>query len=417
MKEVVHKLSSDFYSFPIFLQILCVSVSWLLFVLTTDCWFNPFVLKGYQFISYLFVVATLTAYITKKSLYLLCQSKVLWGVKNGKEDIQLSIRNIFESELQLFAKSTTETVVNCWQDSELNSSHEFTAEIKNQVQDTLLQLVEKLSHVQLHSFSQNFIIILHNHIKNYNKAVRVSRLSSSTNGLHHHFRFTHPVLKGELSLESYLDCLSHAVMREFIPGSIQDCQAVFDLICAMFCSQFLLKFISYISQPELLLESLIDALETVNNVQTEFCEGCDSKAESIKENFPTVNKQIETFVSENEKNLVNCLVSSSTLDSLIETGLSSLIPTLTIPLLSQREDLHQGAGTKVEIKPNSLDLADERTGSITKDVSPVYEDVEDFATAIAKLRTLLEQRVSTNGAENFFMNGNSSFCPPSDSRY
>ena len=418
MKGLVHNLSSEFYSFPIFLQITCVSVSWLIFVLTTDCWFCPYILKGYQLATYLFIIATLSAYIAKKSLYLLCQSKVLWGVENGGDNIKLSMRDVSGTELHLLAKSTTEAVVDYGQDSEFSYSDEFIAEIKNQVEDTLFQLSEKLSHVQLHTFLRNVVLILHNHIRNYNKAVRVSHLSSGTNSPNHHFQFIHPVLKGELSLESYLDCLSHAIMREFIPGSIQDCQAVFDLICATFCSQFLLKFIGYISQPEQLLESLIEALETVGSVQTDLPECCDSKQDSTKEgNHPTINIRTDSFTSEHEKNLAYCLVSNAVLDSCIETGLSSLIPTLTIPLLSQRDDLDQDAETELKSKPNSLDLADERSLSKIKDVSPIYEDVEDFATAIAKLRTLLEQRVSTNGSENPYPNGNSSFCPTSDSRY
>lgn len=418
MRELVHKLSDEFYSFPIFLQIFCVSVSWLLVVFTTDCWFCPYVLKGYQLATYIFIVATLTAYIAKKSLCLLCQSKVLWGVESGNEDIKLSMRDVSETELHTFGATTTETIISYWQDSEFSDSDEFNAEIRNQVNDTLLQLGEKLSHVQLHSFLKNFVLILHNHVKSYNKAVRVSHLSSSTNGPNHHFRFSHPVLKGDLSLKSYLDCLSHAIMREFIPGSIQDCQAVFDLICATFCSQFLLKFIDHISQPELLLESLIEALESPSSVQTEFRDCCEFEQDlAIEEDSSVCIEQVQDFASENEKNLANCLVTGVALDSCIETGLSSLIPTLTIPLLSQREDLHQTTEDELKSKPNSLDIADEPTASVMKDVSPVYEDVEDFATAIAKLRTLLEQRVSTNGTENSLPNGNSSFCPTSDSRY
>ena len=350
MKDFVHQLSREFYTFPIFLQVIFVSVSCVLFVFLTDCWFSPYVLQGYRLATYLFLVTLLAAYSTKKSLKLLYRSRFIWAVDNFNENIEesrkLSIRDVSERELEAFAKSSVAKIVNFWQDCEFSDDDEFIKEIGSQIADTVSQLSEKLSRVELQDFLRNLILILHNHVRSYNKAASLSDAPIQ------HFRFAHPVHKGELSLENYLDCLSHSIMKEFIPGSVQDCQAVFDLLCSAFSSQFLLKFIDYVSQPELFLTSLVEVLGSIDSTTatttstatttTSLCSSfCDPVQDFLVPDL--IPEKKEDFGTDDKvtNQPINGLLSGLVMESCIEMGLSNSISTLTIPLLSQREESKQ----------------------------------------------------------------------------
>ncbi|KAI9564660.1 hypothetical protein GHT06_008401 [Daphnia sinensis] len=454
------KSIARFNTFPVFLQVGCIAFSYVFLFFTVDAWFSPFYFGGYQLISYIFIVLVLSSWLAHQAIYRLVKSSNLWVcskpcTKNFAFHScrDLSIKDICDYELSSLSKNAAESVINRWCDISGNNE-EFVKEIHSQIEDIFFSLSEKLSKIKVEYFVKNLIMIVHNHLRSYKKTMNCS---NSLSGYHSKFSFNHPVSRGEISLEMYLSSLAHVVMKEFIPGSIQDCSAVFDLSCAAFCSQVLVKFIEQLSQPVLVLQTIIQLLESVDNGTNEdFTDGTKSFgiAEDTLRNTPDIqelnvgiqdplsgsspkmqekeeqkepNENMETFPTPRKSSpvlsgsyiLCNSLALSShpttNSSSWIKSGLSNSLSTATAPLLSS-----QCSKLNVEVekepvkmcKPNSLPLigiAGDNTGSLDSepigafsldaDVSPVYEDVEDFATAIAKLRSLLEQRVSTNGVD------------------
>ena len=457
-KEMLSKLMLQLNNFPVFIQVGCFAFSWIFLFFSVDAWFSPFYFHGYQIVFYTFVVSVLSSWLAYQAIFKLVKSSVLWDsaltenltLRSCKE---ISFKDVCTNELRHLAKNTAESMINNWCDDN-NHSDEFVKEVHNQIEDIFKSLSDKLSKVNVESFFENLILIVHNHLRNYLKSLNCSTSFSK-------LPLSHPVSRGEISLELYLDSLSHTVMKEFIPGSIQDCSAVFDLSCAAFCSQVLVKFVNNLSQPSIVLQAIVEILESIENPEDSVdAPNFSSSEENVKETsdisqsikaiedpLSGSSPQISKLQKESDQqgdpdssferrkgspvlagnlpcNNVISTANEAGKSSWIRTGLCSSFSTATAPLLPSQAEVETESQTLS--KPNSLPLLDvEDNGGgdggflVDADVSPVYEvlkvlqsfniitnsllffkDVEDFATAIAKLRSLLEQRVSTNGVDS-----------------
>ncbi len=448
MSNLSQKFLSDFKSFPIVVQALCIAFIWVFLFFTCDAWFSPFYFKGYQLISYISAVTFLSAWLAHHSFYTLIRSPTLWDWSSVTSDGQplpvlprpkITLKDVSDRELSHLARSASSSVADFLHDNS-QDGEEFVNEIHNQVEDIFHSLSVKLSKVEVESFSKNLIQILHAHIKSYMKSISKSQ-SHHSGGIVNTSRhvinkeiFSHPVSRGEITLEAYLDTLSHAIMKEFIPGSIQDCTAVFDLGCAAFCSQLLLKFIHQVNQPEILLQSFLNLLEPkepasqLESTDTTDFSAPDENSASFKEDlsllkqlfFPAVetadageevsdeplsgssprdrvrnsfndDREVGQVITRRSSSpvLAGSLISSGSLvintgkSYGVETGLCSSVSTATAPLLATQSE-NNTATNASSTKPNSLALAvgngaegkgggQSETGSTDTDISPVYE--------------------------------------------
>lgn len=427
MRDVLYKSFSEFNSFPVFLQVGCIAFSWVFLFFTVDAWFSPFYFHGYQLISYAFVVLLLSSWLAHQAIFRLIKSSILWDCSTDESSAlrscrELTIKDICDGELSSLAKSAAESVINYWCDDS-NNNEEFVKEIHNQIEDIFYTLSEKLSKIKIEYFVKNLVLIVHNHLRSYIKTMSYSSLSSTSPSK---FSFTHPVSRGEIPLEVYLDSLSHAVMKEFIPGSIQDCSAVFDLSCAAFCSQVLIKFVDNLSQPGLVLQAVIQILESID----ETVDSTDATLHSLSEN----SLQEISDISESSRNIQDPQDRSSprpneaeeeigkTVDpesnfqvrngspvlagslscnnlatstqpvaesSWVKSGLCSSLSTATAPLIPSHCTPDSASEEKTIRKPSSLpliagsstgsddigvlDLEQNASTSVDADVSPVYE--------------------------------------------
>ena len=480
--EMLVRSLSQFPNYPISLQIICASLFWFLVGFLANIIFSSFALKDYVLENFqyqecwpffwpllslsltllatffIFLIA-FSAKIVHQAVQQFTQVKTLWQIPD-KQSLnipslnhasKLYLRDLIERELNLRARNVI-SLINRWY-SEISDNEEFTKDIQNQVEDILSLLVSKLSNIEVEIFLKNLIFIVHSHLRAYLVAVEACKKSGAT--VVDVFYFTHPVSRGEVSLEQYLNCQSQVVLQEYIPGSVQDCHSVYSLICAAFSSQILFKFVNHLMKPENILESIIRMLDSLpmpsvpgnncvpdsvpvdldNIIQQTFTNSSEeispveeTQDEPISDaNFDASDEDEKECLSlpdeeewSGERNaspiLAGNFVYQPTAESCVKTGLSLSLSTLTAPLLPQCGELHSCEGSPLESgtsisvnqfgprKPNSLPVVSNggTEGSKSQsleDVSPVYEDVEDFATAIAKLRSLLEQRES-NGGDN-----------------
>lgn len=407
MNGVWLKIVAKFTNYPVFAQVISIAFSWLFLFFTVDAWFSPFYLSGYQLILYNLIVLALSAWITHVNVCKLILSPTPISCFTKEYQVKpkspslLSLKDICEPELSNLVKLVSDSAITYLADGS-DDNQEFLKDIQNHIEDVFHSLSEKLSKINIESFAKNLILILHNHVRN--------NLETQTQHFTRHSKFPllHPVTRDELSLDAYLDYLSHSVMKEFIPGSIQDCSAIFDLTCTAFSSQVLMKFIESFSQPELILESLIQLSETdkfaANNCDKNIVNCIDNNLEDCKkkclEESPTMdNKGEMSSTAEDQSSnenysstflgAANYLAEASQLNesSYVQTGLSRTIPAATAPLLFSQApaDLNQSSTTSAR-KPNNLPLptAEERNPSLDSasppvplslegDVSPVYE--------------------------------------------
>ena len=409
---------SDFKSLPIVIQVIIVSFSWIFLFFVTDAWFSPFVIHGYLLISYSFTVVLLASSVAHSSLIKLIKSDVVlnWtgtvnephNQKKHRTVRKLSLKDVTEKELGILVRNATEAIVSQWGD-ESSENEDFVKEIHNQVDDIFQALSQKLSKIKLEKFVRSSILLVHHHLKKYIQTI----------GSHNKFPFSHPVSKGEISLECYLDGLSHAIMKEFMPGSIQDCSAIFDLLSTAFCCQVLVEFVKNLSEPELVLLSILQLLESTSLAHS--CEEEDVPDFSVKLiDLPTVIEAIEEpllgssphirateefvvtdvvektsnydLISTNSPVLAGNLISQtvtvkpSEQPSFIQTGLCCTLSAATAPLLqSQVHEEIPPSSSETKCKPpdslligngSSTDSAPPSAGE--PDISPVYEVSNKF---------------------------------------
>lgn len=427
----------SFSNFPVFLQIGCIAFSWVFLFFTVDAWFAPFYFTGYQLISYIFSVFVLASILAHQSIHRVVQSPSLWdwskSEKSTLRSCELSIKDVCDYEVSSLAKNAAESVINYWCDNS-NNNEEFVKEIHSQIEDIFFSLSEKLSKIKVEYFIKNLILIVHNHLRSYKKTVN---FCNNLYGSHSKFSFNHPVSRGEISLELYLDSLSHAAMKEFIPGSIQDCSAVFDFCCAAFCSHVLVNLVENLSSPNLVLQALHQVLESVQENSTRedsndsacslrTCENsCTQEIPDISESTedpllgssPRMQgKEEEVGHTDNSEHLFsssrksaspvlagssfscNSLTSPahqiSKSSSWVQSGLSNSLSTVTVPLLPSqfvRSSEDEDEDKKRMCKPSSLTLIgttvniigsldSEPTSAflVDSDVSPVYEVIVSF---------------------------------------
>lgn len=380
--------------------------------------------SDYQLIFYIFIIIGLSAWLAYQSFEKLISSRATWeweaeqhpplGIGKGPQKITL--KGITEKELDKLAKSTAESIIEYLSDDS-NDSEEFVREIHIQVEDIFHCLTQKLSRIQVDDFVRNIIQILHSHLRSYLKTIGCNPCCDHAEVA---FPFAHPVSRGEMPMESYLDSLSHSIMKEFIPGSIQDCSAVFDLGCAAFCSHLLLKFVHCLSQPAFVLQSILQALEpsgaSLHRSSTDTPD-FSAKLQLSKEDSPSSSslEQVDDPLSGSsprgsndeskdpvlkdapgEADLFSRAQTSSPVlagslmpscpKSCVETGLCSGLSTATAPLLSSQAGDQQQVTEDAKSKPSSLPLEEKKAhplgidseaqsggGSTEADISPVYE--------------------------------------------
>jgi hypothetical protein len=203
-------------------------------------------------------------------------------------------------------------------------------------------------------------------------------------------------------------------MKEFIPGSIQDCSAVFDLLSTAFCRQFLVEFVKNSSEPELVLLSVLQLLESTRRADS--CDDDDvpdfalilndlpTKVGAIEEPLlgsSPRGRDEEELKSNNKSNYPDAVDGTSNYDliststnspvlagnvitsaivkpnstdqsSCIQTGLSCSLSDATALLLqSQQEEKCKPPDSLPLESGGSLDSAPASTGEA--DISPVYE--------------------------------------------
>ena len=496
-------LLSEFSHFPVFIQILIISACWLFVTFLVDCWFTPFVIHGYQLASYLSILIVLSAWMTFQGVQHLKLSRNVYNFSRRSNSVpassaKLSIGDITEHEINLRVRNACQAINNYWYD-EISDSDEFPKEIQSHIEDVLALLTRKLSRVDIEVVAHSTVLIFHNHLKAYLRAVK----SHGTARLDQ-FSYSHPVSRGEVTLEAYLNALAAGLLHEFVPGSIQDCRAVYSLICTVFSSQVLLKLVN-LAQPENVLESIIRVLDSLKDARTADGTDCGPPAADSQDSdrdtshllnstsfkdCPTEYSCLEETVysedgqlklsggdddddGDEEKDYVSMkddeswngggggcggggmgspvLAGSLVLSQpdsnvlCIKTGLSLTLATVAAPLLSQCEELLHACsdsafedaadvvGGRLPRKPSCLPVVINRPSSDLKDatddavkspsslpagddVSPVYEDVEDFATAIAKLRSLLEQKESRESIDSANAKSENTSTSPSDFR-
>ncbi|OAD55539.1 hypothetical protein WN48_04643 [Eufriesea mexicana] len=262
------------------------------------------------------------------------------------------------------------------------------ASFPNEAQKLLKKLLSKLFHkinlidkVRLtHKLSNVFLL----HLKEYHRALRRVEKGTAPN-VEEAFKYLHPGSRNVPALEYMLHRMVSILAQEFLQWEITS-----SLPCKLLLSilaKRLLIVIETVSSPIWLFQSLLNLLQPVP-------------------------KQVAKIQNKQEENVSNKAISSALGDGITSATAAVIRRPLPNSKSESTEALIENKNTSLSIndkKPtlhlNNLgtehrglwgQAIDEMDSAIEDKISPIYEEPTDFATTIARLRTVLQQKSTVN---------------------
>lgn len=301
-----------------------------------------------------------------------------WDKRRASGPKDIASRRRRAKEVSNLAQEIDAKCINVWYKS-ISEDREFPKEAHELVKKLLTRLfhrIDAIDKVKLtHKLSNVFLL----HLKEYHRALR--RVEKGTApSLEEAFKYLHPGSRNASTLEHMLHRTVTILAQEFLQWELTSslpCKMVLSIL-----AKRLLIVVETVSSPDWLYQSLSELLELI--------------PEKI---------QGETRTETNASTDVRRVVSDALGDG-ITSATAAVIPrALPKSELADASVTKNGGALPVNDKRPSLrleNLATEHRGlwgqSLTEidceedKISPVYEEPTDFATTIARLRTVLQQK-------------------------
>ncbi|XP_015118262.1 uncharacterized protein LOC107041948 [Diachasma alloeum] len=274
---------------------------------------------------------------------------------------------IHDSTISKLISEIDEKYIATWYDS-ITPEKTFRNESKHLLKQLFRKISRKLSRVSEIRLTHKLTDVLLLHLKEYRRSLRRIEKGSSKD-LEEAYRCSHPGSRSSVALEHTLHRMVTLIAREFLQWELAS-----SLPCKLLLSVLakrLLKMISEFSNPQILFTHIIKLLKSSESSKpSEKRNGVISKAlvgGMASVTAPVIPRPFEEATPTFEITAPNGGVDpSSERSELSLEGLSS---------------------------PKGL-WAEEAEDPEDDGISPIYEEPTDFATTIARLRSLLQQKSS-----------------------
>ncbi|XP_034183059.2 uncharacterized protein LOC117605635 isoform X1 [Osmia lignaria lignaria] len=305
-------------------------------------------------------------------------------VKSGAKSI--SLRKKKNEELNNLVKEIHLKCINAWYKS-ISNEKSFPTEAQELLRKLLTKLFYKISSIDkvvlTHKLSNVFLL----HLKEYYRALRRVEKGTAPN-IEEAFKYLHPGSRNTSTLEHMLHQMVTILSEEFLQWELTSslpCKILLSIL-----AKRLLLVIETISSPNWLFQSLSDLLQ------------------------PIPKEAAEVLNNQGADTLHTKKIISNALSDGMASATAAVIPR---PLPKQKSD----SSTKPSSRDkNSVSTNDQRPilhlDNLTKEyrglwgqsmteldsevdedkMSPVYEEPTDFATTIARLRNVLQQKSTVN---------------------
>ncbi|CAL7935115.1 unnamed protein product [Xylocopa violacea] len=299
----------------------------------------------------------------------------------------ISLKRKRAVEINNLVKEINFKCINVWYKS-ISDDKSFPDEAQELLRKLLTTLFHKISLMDkmklTHKLSNVFLL----HLKEYHRAVR--RLEKGTAAsIEEAFKYLHPGSRSASALEHMLYQMVNILAQEFLQWELTSslpCKLLLSIV-----AKKLLIGIETVSSPNWLFQSLSDVLQPVPQ---KFATTQNEQKKSATHTKNTVSNTIgdgltspaATVTPRSLPNLKSELFDTS----LTETDGTSL------PANNKRPTLRLDS---LAVEPRGLwgQSLSEMDSEIEEDkISPMYEEPTDFATTIARLRTVLQQKSTVN---------------------
>ncbi|XP_076762870.1 uncharacterized protein LOC143430450 [Xylocopa sonorina] len=381
-----------------------ISISWAIFVIITSVWLSCFLFQlalkandplDFKFLNnwlYQKLASNLKLYDSEKESenndnrgdkieVHKDTNSVPVSSEKRKEDISLKRKRAVD--INNLIKEINLKCVNVWYKS-ISDDKLFPNEAQELLRKLLTTLFDKISSMDktklTHKLSNVFLL----HLKEYHRALR--RVEKGTApSVEEAFKYLHPGSRNTTALEHMLYQMVNILAQEFLQWELTSslpCKLLLSIV-----AKKLLIGIKTVSSPNWLFRSLSDVLQPVPQLF--------AKIQTEQKKNPTHTKTTGDGVTSATATLIPQSLPSRK-SELFSSPLTEINSSTSLPVNNTRPTLRLDS---LAVEPRGLwgQSLTEMDSEIEEDkISPMYEEPTDFATTIARLRTVLQQKSTVN---------------------
>ncbi|XP_011303584.1 uncharacterized protein [Fopius arisanus] len=339
---------------PIYIPLI-----WSLILITVSTWLSCIILK-YT------LKATSPLNIEPLTKWLKSRLKIPANSSTPLTTSPSRSHKIHDSTIVKLVSDIDDKYISTWYDS-ITSEKTFRNESKHLLKQLFRMISRKLSRVNEIRITHKLMDVLLLHLKEYRRSLK--RIEKGSKDLEDAYRCSHPGSRSSVALEHTLHRMVTLIAREFLQWELTS-----SLPCKLLISVLakrLLKTVSEFSDPQCLLTHVLKLLKST---------GCSRASE--KRNG-LVSKALTVGIT-------------SVTAPVIPRAFEEAPPTFEI---TEPEGAVYSASERGELSLEGLSSpkglwAEEIEDPEDDGISPIYEEPTDFATTIARLRSLLQQKSS-----------------------
>ncbi|XP_076646057.1 uncharacterized protein LOC143355253 [Halictus rubicundus] len=383
-----------------------VSILWIIFILIMSVWLSCYLfqlaLKARNPLSITFLddwlyqklVSSLKLPVDKKSVKALTEKKIDKDSRTKSIDRKVSKERSISSRRKRsigvndLVKEINSKCIRVWYES-ISNDKSFPDEAQELLKKLLTKLFYQIHLIDKVKLTHQLANVLLLHFKEYHRASR--RVEKGTaKSMREAFKYLHPGSRNASTLEHMLHQTISILAQEFLQWELTS-----SLPCKLLLSilaKRLLLLIETVSSPDWLFQSILELLEPTLNDGAKI----QDKVKSTEENKLRTKKLVSETLCDGITSSTAVIIprpipnldtsTKATTESKNKTSAKEKILNEGRPIL-RLDNLpteHRGLWGQ-SMSEGDIELDEDK-------LSPVYEDTTDFATTIARLRTVLQQK-------------------------
>ncbi|XP_033322524.2 uncharacterized protein LOC117218336 [Megalopta genalis] len=276
--------------------------------------------------------------------------------------------------------------IRVWYES-ISNDKSFPDEAQELLKKLFTKLFYRIHVMDKVKLTQHLANVFLLHFKEYRRALRRVEKGTAKN-VEEAFKYLHPGSRNVSALEHMLHRMINIIAQEFLQWELTS-----SLPCKLLLSilaKRLLLFIETVSCPNWLFQRLLELLQPISNEVAKVQDKRTSAEETVLRTKKLVSEVLCDGITSSTAAITPRPTLKSNLDTSVKATAENKSKTLTINekrptlRLDNLPTEHRGLwGQSMSEGDNELD---------EDKLSPVYEDTTDFASTIARLRTVLQQK-------------------------
>ncbi|XP_046828613.1 uncharacterized protein LOC124428518 [Vespa crabro] len=262
----------------------------------------------------------------------------------------------------------------------ISTDKAFPNEAQTLLKMLLIKILQKVNSIDKLKLANKMADVVLLHLKEYRRALRRVEKGTSTN-LEEAYRCLHPGSRSVLTLEHIFHRLVTVLAQEFLQWELTS-----SLPCKLLVSilaRKLLTMIQTISCPNWMFESLLKLLQNISKeASKQWTKDDDIVSVGLNDG---ITFAMTTVIPHP---LLQPVISNKSMTKFMQENQN-----LSLPINIEKQSLslkgltvqHRGLWADINISEMDSEIDNNR-------ISPIYEEPTDFATTIARLRNLLQQK-------------------------